>query len=51
MELRLLRYGHDEKSTGGALTVLDTDYFAHTCEDEPRDIKVLGETRISAGVL
>lgn len=49
MDLVLKRYGHTLKSTGGALSVIASNYFAHTCEDEPREIKVHGETRISAG--
>lgn len=48
MELKAKRYGEDTESTGGALSV-NGQFFCHTCEDEHRDVKVAGETRIPAG--
>ena len=48
MELRLLRYGHGEDSTGGLLFV-DGIHFGYTCEDESRLVKISGETRIPPG--
>ncbi len=47
LELKMFRYGQDDKSTGGALSC--PGFFGHTCEDEHRDVKVAGETRIPAG--
>lgn len=48
MELKAKRYGEDNESTGGAMSV-NGQFFCHTCEDEGRDVKVAGETRIPAG--
>ena len=48
MELKLLRYGHGGDSTGGLLFV-DGKHFCYTCEDEYREVKVAGETRIPPG--
>lgn len=48
MELKLLRYSSDSESTGGLLFV-DDRFFCFVCEDEYRQEKVSGETRIPAG--
>lgn len=48
MKLNLFRYGHTLDSSGGALHV-DGLFHCHTVEDEPREKKVYGETRIPAG--
>ena len=48
MKILVKRYGQNKKSTGGALTI-NGQFFCHTCEDEKREIKVAGETRIPAG--
>ena len=48
MKIRLLRYSDNGNSTLGLLFV-DNTFFAHTLEDEFRDIKVMGETRIPHG--
>ena len=48
MKLRLDRYASNEDSTGGLLFV-DDGFFCYTCEDEGRDVKIKGETRIPAG--
>jgi len=49
MKLRLDRYASNKDSTGGLLFV-DGDFFCYTCEDEGRDVKIKGETRIPAGI-
>lgn len=48
MEILVKRYGYDDNSTGGALSV-NGKFLGHTCEDERREIKVPGETCIPAG--
>lgn len=48
MEIHLARMSCDNDSTLGRLYVDDT-FACHTVEDEPRSIKVRGETRIPAG--
>lgn len=48
MKLLLERIVSDDKSTGGILFV-DGNFFCHTCEDAPHEIKIPGETRIPAG--
>lgn len=48
MDIKVKRYGEDNESTGGALSV-NGQFFCHTCEDEYRAVKVAGETRIPAG--
>lgn len=48
MNLLLKRYGQTDESTGGALSI-NGQFFAHTCEDEPRLVKMAGETRIRPG--
>lgn len=49
MELKLLRYSSDADSTGGLL-YMDGKFFCYTCEDEKREIKIKGETRIPDGI-
>ena len=48
MKLELLRYAHSPDSTGGMILV-DGKFFCYTCEDEHRDVKISGETRIPVG--
>lgn len=48
MELLVKRISHDAESTVGELLV-NGEKECFTCEDEPRDKKVKGETRIPAG--
>ena len=48
MELKVVRFYSDSDSTMGCLTV-DGKFQCWTVEDEHRDIKVKGETRIPAG--
>lgn len=48
MELKLCRYAHGSDSTGGILFV-DGKFNCFTLEDEARDVKVPGETRIPCG--
>ena len=55
MKLHLLRFSSGERDTLGILYVFNEDdgtrdALAFTLEDEHRDIKVKGETRIPAGV-
>ncbi len=49
MKLVNVRIARDNESTLGLLTV-DGKKFSFVIEDEKRDIKVKGETRISAGL-
>lgn len=49
MIIRLERYANGPESTAGLLFV-DDQFFCHTCEDEKRDQKVYGKTRIPDGV-
>ena len=48
MKLELMRYTGDTDSTGGILMV-NGKFHCFTCEDEHRDVKVAGETRIPNG--
>ncbi len=48
MELELLRYSDNGDSTTGLLFV-DNEFECYTLEDEARDVKVMGETRIPEG--
>ncbi len=48
MELTVLRYASGEESTLGLLYI-DKKFACYTLEDEHRDVKVMGETRIPAG--
>jgi len=48
MRLRVLRYSSDATSTLGIL-LIDDEFAGYTLEDEKRDTKVRGETRIPAG--
>lgn len=48
MKLTAIRYTGDKDSSGGLLFV-DDKFFCYLCEDEQREIKVVGETRIPAG--
>lgn len=49
MKLRLLRYSDNGESTLGLLFINDV-FFCYTLEDEKRDEKVKGETRIPEGL-
>ena len=49
MKLKLLRYSDNGKSTLG-LMFIDNKWACYCLEDEYRDVKVLGETRIPAGI-
>ncbi|TRX72574.1 DUF5675 family protein [Carboxylicivirga sp. M1479] len=48
MELKVVRYSSSEESTLGLL-LIDGVFACYTLEDEHRDVKVAGETRIPAG--
>ena len=48
MKIVNLRFGHGKTSSAGSLLIDDVP-FAFIIEDEPRDIKVKGETRIPSG--
>jgi hypothetical protein len=48
MILSLKHYGNDATSSGGALSI-NGKFFCHTCEDEPRLVKMVGETRVRPG--
>ena len=48
MEILLLRYSDDGDSTMGLLFI-DGKFECHTLEDEHRDVKKPGETRIPEG--
>lgn len=48
MDFELLRYNHDKESSQGLLAV-DDDFKAFTLEDERREQKVSGDTRIPEG--
>lgn len=48
INLELLRYNHDQRSTSGILSVND-EFECFTLEDGFNDIKVKGETRIPEG--
>jgi len=48
MKLTMSRYANGSDSTGGILYVNDR-FFCYTCEDEKREVKVKGETRVPAG--
>lgn len=49
MKLKLLRYGHVLNHSSGSALSINGDFHCHTVEDEPREQKVYGETRIPAG--
>jgi len=48
MKLKLLRYSDNGNSTLGLLFI-DNEFFCYTLEDEFREVKVKGETRIPSG--
>lgn len=48
MKISLNRHKTTDNATGGILRVDGSD-FCFTCEDEPREEKIAGETRIPAG--
>lgn len=48
MKLKLQRIKSTEEATLGVLT-LDNEFHSFTCEDEKREVKVKGETRIPSG--
>lgn len=48
MEIRLDRFIHNHNDTVGRMFI-DGKFYAYTLEDEHRDVKVKGETRIPAG--
>ncbi|MBK3519927.1 DUF5675 family protein [Carboxylicivirga marina] len=48
MELKVVRYSSSEESTLGLLFI-DGVFACYTLEDEHRDVKVMGETRIPSG--
>lgn len=48
MQLRVDRYQHNENETIGRLYIDDV-YQCYTLEDQHRDVKVKGDTRIPAG--
>jgi len=49
MNIEVLRYNHDKDSTSGLLFI-NGEFACYTLEDEHRDVKVKGETRIPEGV-
>ena len=49
MKLHLERFGYGKDSTLGRLTLDGTKHICYTIEDERRDVKVPGETRIPIG--
>jgi hypothetical protein len=49
MKIEVLRYNHDKKSTSGILAI-DGAFECFTLEDERREVKVKGSTRIPDGV-
>ena len=52
MKLKVLRFSSEPDSTSGLLVECksdSTDFLCYTLEDEFRDVKVWGETRIPAG--
>ena len=52
MELEVLRFSSQKDSTSGALFDVvngKRNFLCYTIEDEQRDVKVWGETRIPAG--
>jgi len=48
-EIQLGRYSANNESTLGLL-FLDWQFFCHALEDEFREVKVIGDTRIPAGI-
>lgn len=48
MRLKLIRYSSDSDSSGGLLFI-DGKFFCYVCEDEKREFKIHGETRIPNG--
>ena len=49
MKLTLYRYAHGKDSTAGILRDSDGNFLGYVVEDEFRERKVAGETRIPAG--
>ena len=52
MDLKVLRFSSEPDSTSGLLVECrggSTDFLCYTLEDEFRDVKIYGETRIPAG--
>jgi len=52
MKLKVLRFSSQEDSTSGLLFLEDNQemkFLCYTLEDEMRDVKVKGETRVPAG--
>lgn len=52
MELQVLRFSSGEDSTNGILFEISPscrEFLCYTLEDEKRDIKIMGETRIPEG--
>ena len=52
MKLKVLRFSSQEDSTSGLLFLEDNQeikFLCYTLEDEKRDVKVRGETRVPAG--
>lgn len=49
MKIDLIRYDHNKESTSGLLFINDK-FFCYVLEDERRDIKIKGETRIWEGI-
>jgi hypothetical protein len=52
MKLKVLRFSSQEDSTSGLLFLEDNQemkFLCYTLEDEKRDVKVKGETRVPAG--
>lgn len=47
MDIKSLRFGHGKTSSGSLMTI-DGNPFSFIIEDEPRTVKVNGETRIPA---
>ncbi|MGH1436599.1 MAG: DUF5675 family protein [Lewinella sp.] len=48
MNVKVLRYNHDKNSTSGLLFI-NGKFECYTLEDERREVKVRGETRIPEG--
>jgi hypothetical protein len=49
MNIKVLRYNSTDDFTNG-LFFIDGVFYCHTIEDEKRDVKIKGETRIPSGV-
>jgi|TARA_R110000796_G_scaffold141767_1_gene258158 hypothetical protein len=53
MKLKVLRFSSQEDSTSGLLFLEENQemkFLCYTLEDEKRDVKVRGETRVPAGI-